>query len=106
MGTLRHWVLGTQVQVQKGPQNKNAEQKLWNKNWWGLLDIGCWGPQVQVQKGQWNKNAEQKLVGTLGHWVFGTPSASAKRSVEQKCGIKNGRTKILVGTLTDPKCKY
>ena len=41
-----------------------------NKNWWGLLDIGCWGPQVQVQKGQWNKNAEQKLVGTLGHWVW------------------------------------
>ena len=23
-------------------------------------------------------------MGTLGHWVAGTPSASAKRSVEQK----------------------
>ena len=29
--------------------------------------------------------AEQKMVGALGHWlVGGTPSASAKRSVEQK----------------------
>ena len=48
--------------------------------------------------------AEQKMVGALGHWVAGgTPSASAKRSAEQKCGIKIGRTKIggnknLVGT--------
>ena len=33
-----------------------------------------------MQKGQRNKN----LVGTLGHWVVGTPSASAKRSAEQK----------------------
>ena len=39
--------------------------------------------------------AEQKMVGALGHWVAGgTPSASAKRSVEQKCGIKIGGTKI------------
>ena len=39
--------------------------------------------------------AEQKMVGALGHWVAGgIPSASAKRSVEQKCGIKIGRTKI------------
>ena len=29
--------------------------------------------------------AEQKMVGALGHWLAGgTPSASAKRSVEQK----------------------
>ena len=35
-----------------------------------------------------------KMLGTLGHWVAGgTPSASAKRSVEQKCGIKIGGTK-------------
>ena len=35
------------------------------------------------------------MVGALGHWVAGgTPSASAKRSVEQKCGIKIGGTKI------------
>ena len=70
-------------------RNKNAEQKLRNKKWWGPLDIGCWEPQVQVQKGQWNQNVEQKLVGTLGHRVLGTPSGSAKRSAEQK----------LVGTL-------
>ena len=39
--------------------------------------------------------AEQKMVGALGHWVAGgTPSASAKRSAEQKCGIKIGGTKI------------
>ena len=54
---------------------------------------------MQVQKGQWNKNCgtkivEQKLVGTLGHWVMGTPSASAKRSVEQNLWNKNCRTKI------------
>ena len=24
------------------------------------------------------------MVGTLGHWVAGTPSASAKRSAEQR----------------------
>ena len=69
-------------------RNKNVEQKLWNKKWWGPLDIGCWGPQVQVQKGQQNQNVEQKLVGTLGHRVLGTPSGSAKRSAEQKCGTK------------------
>ena len=62
---------------------------------------------MQVQKGQWNKNCgtkigkckckkvsgtkivEQKLVGTLGHWVTGTQSASAKMSVEQKLWNKN-----------------
>ena len=39
--------------------------------------------------------AEQKMVGALGHWVAGgTSSASAKRSVEQKCRIKIGGTKI------------
>ena len=39
---------------------------------------------------------EQKLVGTLGHWVTGTPSASAKWSAEQKLvsGTKNSGTKI------------
>ena len=34
-GTLRHWVVGLQVQVEKGLQNKTAEQKQQNKNWWG-----------------------------------------------------------------------
>ena len=49
-----------------------AEQKIW----WGLM-------------------AEQKMVGALSHWVAGgTPRVSAKRSVEQKCGIKIGGTKI------------
>ena len=39
--------------------------------------------------------AEQTMVGALDHWVAGgIPSASAKRSVEQKCGIKIGGTKI------------
>ena len=55
--------------------------------------LGHWllqGPLVQVQKGQRNKNGRtktgrtKKLVGTLGHWVAGTPSACAKRSAEQK----------------------
>ena len=59
-----------------------AEQKIW------------WGPM-----------AEQKMVGALSHWVAGgTPSASAKRSAEQKCrieigGTKIGRIKIWWGTL-------
>ena len=72
-----------------------AEQKLPNKN--------CR-----------TKTAEQKLVGNLGHWVMckckkvrgtkaveqnwwgpsGTPSASAKRSVEQKPWNKNRIIKI------------
>ena len=30
------------------------------------------------------------MVGTIGHWVMGTLSTSAKRSVEQKCGTKAG----------------
>ena len=73
-------------------RNKNAEQKLRNKKWWGPLDIGCWGPQVQVQKGQRNQNVEQKLVGTLRHRVLGTPSGSAKRSTEQKCRMRRSPT--------------
>ena len=36
------------------------------------------------------KIAEQKMVGTIGHWVLGTSSASAKRSAEPKCGTKIG----------------
>ena len=114
-------VSGTKI----GERNKNGRTKNWwaeqkkgqrNKNWWALSAIGWWGPQVQVQKGQQNKNwwveqkcgtkiggqnkkrsAEQKLVGTVGHWVTGTPSASAKGQqnknwwAEQK---KVSRTKI------------
>ena len=38
--------------------------------------------------------AEQKMVGAFSHWVTGTPSVSAKRSVEQKCGIKISGNKI------------
>ena len=56
-GTLKE----SKWKCKKVSGTKNAEQKLRNKNWWGLLDIGCWGPQVQVQKGQQNKNTEQKL---------------------------------------------
>ena len=41
------------------------------------------------------RSVEQKLVGTLGHWVTGTPSASAKRSAEQNRWNKNGGTKII-----------
>ena len=41
-------------------------------------------------KNWWNKN----LVGTPQRLGGGTPSVSAKRSVEQKCGIKIGGTKI------------
>ena len=43
--------------------------------------------------------AEQKMVGALGHWVAGgTPSASAKRSAEQKMRNKNWWNKNLVRT--------
>ena len=67
VGTLRHWVLGTpsasvKMSVEQKCRTKFGEQKSWNKNWWGLLDIGCWGPKVQVQKGQQNKNVEQKIA--------------------------------------------
>ena len=68
---------------------------------------------MQVQKGQQNKNsgtktAKQKLVVTLGHWVTGTLSASAKRSAEQKQQKKNSLMKIGGDPQTlsdgDPKC--
>ena len=93
-----------------GEQNKNsrtktAEQKLFiipshpNKNWWGQCKckkvsgtkigghcqpLGDGDPKCKCKKVSGTKIAEQKLVGTLGHWVTGTPSASAKRSAEQK----------------------
>ena len=42
-----------------------------------------------------NKNWQNKnLVGDSQPLGGGTPSVSAKRSVEQKCGIKIGGTKI------------
>ena len=46
-------------------------------------------PKCKCKKVNGTKIAEQKLVGTLGHWVTGTPSASAKRSAEQKWQNKN-----------------
>ena len=70
------------------------------------------------------RSVEQKLVGTVGHWVTGTPSASAKRSAEQKLvsGTKMAEQKLVGGTKKrsveqkigghcwplgdgDPKCK-
>ena len=43
----------------------------------------------------WNKNWQNKnLVGEPQPLGGGTPSVSTKRSVEQKCGIKIGGTKI------------
>ena len=49
------------------------------------------------------------MVGTLGDWVMGTPSASTKRSAEQKLWNKNCRTKIGEDSQPlvdgDPKCK-
>ena len=58
---------GTLVYVQKVSRIKNSGTKIGRtKNLWGPV-------------------AEQKMVGALGHWLAdGTPSASAKRSVEQK----------------------
>ena len=63
-----------------------------------------------MQKGQRNKIGGIKIGGikigrtkiggikiwweTLSYWVVGTPRVSAKRSMEQKCGIKIGRIKI------------
>ena len=109
VGTLDHWVTRTPSASAK----RSAEQKLRNKNWWGLLAIGWQGPQVQVQKGQWNKNggtkmAEQKWQNKnyslfrVTQTKIGGDSASAKRSAEQKLvsGTKTaeqqflGRTKI------------
>ena len=57
----------------------------------------------------WNKKcgtkiAEQKMVGTIGHWVLGTSSASAKRSAEPKCGTKIGGDSWTSG-VGDPKWK-
>ena len=49
-----HWTLG--AGDLKCKCKKVSRTKMWNKNWWGLLDIGCWGPQVEVQK----RSAEQK----------------------------------------------
>ena len=76
---------------------------MWNKNWWGLLDIGCWGLQVQVQKGQQNKNVEQKLTELkLVEQKFSGDSQSLggedplvqvqkgqwNKNTEQNCGTK------------------
>ena len=92
-----------------------AEQKLFiipchpNKNWWGQCKckkvsgtiigghcqpLGDGDPKRKYRKVSRTKIAEQKLVGTLGHWVTGTPNASAKRSAEQKRQNKNSRTKM------------
>ena len=57
--------------------------------------MGDGDPKCKCKKVSRTKIAEQKLVGTLGHWVMGTPGASAKRSAEQKRRNKNGRTKII-----------
>ena len=87
-----------------------TEQKLFiisshpNKNWWGQCKckkvsrtkiggycrpLGDGDPKCKCKKVSGTKIAEQKLVGTLGHWVKGTPSASAKRVAEQKLQNKN-----------------
>ena len=60
-----------------GEQNKNGGTKIGGQNK--------------------KKSVEQKLVGTVGHWVMGTPSASAKRSAEQKLvsGTKTAEQKLV-----------
>ena len=87
VGTLGYWEAGTpSASAKRSAEQKMAELKLAEQKFGGdprLLGGG--DPLVQVQKGQqnkkwWNKN----LVGTLGYWEAGTPSASAKRSAEQK----------------------
>ena len=116
--------------MQKGEQNKNGGTKIIHysespkQNWWGQCKckkvtgtkigghcqpLGDGDPKCKCKKVSRTKIAEQKLVGTLGHWVMGTPSASTKRSVEQKLWNKNCRTKIGGDSWPlgdgDPKCK-
>ena len=112
-------VSGTKI----GERNKNcgtktAEQKLFiipshpNKNWWGQCKckkvngtkidghcqpLGDGDPKCKCKKVSRTKIAEQKLVGTLGHWVTGTPSASVKRSAEQKLQNKNWLGLLAIG---------
>ena len=68
---------------------RSAEQKLRNKI------CGTKIGKCKCKNVSRTKIAEQKLVETLGHWVTGTPSASAKRSAEQKLQNTNGGTKII-----------
>ena len=85
---------------------KTVEQKWWNKNyslfWVTQTEIG--GDSASAKR-----SAQQKLVGTVSHWVTGTPSASAKSSAEQKLQNKKCRTKIGGDSWPlgdgDPKCK-
>ena len=84
MGPLDIGYWGPQVQVQKGQQNKNAEQKQRNKNSGKKLvgTIGHWdGDPKKCKKVRGTKTLEQKQG--IGHWVMGTLSTSAKRSAEQ-----------------------
>ena len=122
VGTLGHWVTGTpsasakrSVEQKLVSRTKTAEQKLVGRTKkrsaeqklvsrtkkrsaeQKLVDTvsHCRDPKCKCKKVSRTKIAEQKLVGTFGHWVTGTPSASAKRSVEQKLvsGTKIGKCK-------------
>ena len=64
--------------------------------------MGDGDPNCKCKMVSGTKTVEQKLVGTLGHWVTGTLSASAKRSVEQKLHNKNSGT-IIGGDSWGPK---
>ena len=114
MGTLS---TSAKRSVEQKCGTKRAEQKQWDKNWWGPLDIGCWGPSSASAKRSaeqkcGTKTAEQKLVGTLGHWVMGTSKYKCKRVSRTKMRNKNSGTimRIKIGgdhwTLCNGDPKY
>ena len=93
-------VSGTKHRTKIGGQKKKVSGTKIGGHFWPLGDrdpkckckkvsgtkIGERNENGRTKIGGWNKkrSAEQKLVGAVGHWVTGTPSASAKRSAEQK----------------------
>ena len=75
-------------------RNKKGGTKIW----WGPSRTLSASTKISVeQKMVEQKIVERKFGGTLRH------SKCKYRKVSRK---KNGGTKMLVGTLTDPKCKY
>ena len=95
-----HWTLGNgdpkymckKVSRTK-MRNKNSRIKIGGDHW----TLGNGDPKYKCKKVIGKKKGGTKIGrskiwwGTLGHR---DPSASAKRSAEQKIGTKNGRTKI------------
>ena len=75
-------------------RTKMVEQKWWNKNY-SLFQVTQ--TKIGGDSASAKRSTEQKLVGTVSHWVTGTPSASANRSVEQKQWNKNWWGLLAIG---------